>query len=144
MSIGTFLDKDTPPSSQDILAALGSRQALWKQLDKFLQESYDLPGDLNYGGKNYGWNLRYRKGGKTLLVLFPQQGYCVAQVILGKAEVEQALRLKLGKNVRTCLVETPQLHDGRWLFIKVKAARDVKDVQQLLLTKRRPKARPEN
>jgi len=72
-------------------------------------------------------------------VLFPQQGYSVAQIILGKAEVEQALAAKLGKNVRTCLVETPQLHDGRWLFIKVKTARDVKDIEQLLAIKRRPK-----
>lgn len=142
MSIGAFLDKDMPPSPQDILEALGGQRALWEQLIQFLGENYQLPGELNYGGKNYGWNLRYRKSGKTLLTLYPQQGYCVAQIVLGKAEVEQALALKLGKNVQTCLVETPQLHDGRWLFIKVRTARDVKDVQQLLQIKRRPKARP--
>jgi hypothetical protein len=35
--------------------------------------------------------------------------------------------------------EAPQLHDGRWLFIKVKTAKDVKDIRQLLQIKRRPK-----
>jgi hypothetical protein len=47
--------------------------------------------------------------------------------------------LKLGKNVGTVLTETPQLHDGRWLFIKVKTAKDIKDIQQLLQVKRRPR-----
>jgi hypothetical protein len=66
----------------------------------------------------------------------------VAQIVLGKDQVEQALTLKLGKNVGTVLTGTPQLHDGRWLFIKVKTAKDVKDIQQVLQVKRRPKPQP--
>jgi len=63
----------------------------------------------------------------------------VAQIVLGRDQVEQALTLKLGKNVGTVLAETPQLHDGRWLFITAKNAKDVKDIQQLLQVKRRPR-----
>ena len=44
----------------------------------------------------------------------------------------QKRHLRLGKNVGTVLKETPQLHDGRWLFVKVKTEKDVKDIQQLL------------
>ena len=63
----------------------------------------------------------------------------VAQIVLGSTQVEQALALELGEAVGTLLRETPQFHDGRWLFIPVRTARDAVDVKQLLQVKRRPK-----
>ncbi len=141
MTIGLFIDKEYQPTETAVLEALGARRPLWEELTQYIADNYPIPGEWNFGGKNYGWNLWYRKSGKTLLTLFPQQGYFVAQVVLGENQVEQALELKLGKNVGTVLAETPQLHDGRWLFIKVKTVKDVKDIEQLLQVKRRPRPR---
>ena len=139
MAIGLFADKAYQPTATAVLQALGAKRALWEGLTQFIADNYSIPSEWNFGGKNYGWNLWYRKSGKTLVTLYPQAGSFVVQIVLGKDQVEQALALKLGKNVGTVLTETPQLHDGRWLFIKVKTAKDVKDIQQLLQVKRRPK-----
>lgn len=139
MTIGLFTDKDFQPTETAVREALGSRRPLWEGLTQFIADNYPIPSVWNFGGKNYGWNLWFHKSGKTLLTLYPQKGYFVAQIVLGKDQVEQALALKLGKNVGAVLTETPQLHDGRWLFIKVKTAKDVKDIQQLLQVKRRPR-----
>ncbi len=139
MTIGLFADKEYQPTETAVLKALGPKQPLWKELTQFIADNYPIPGEWNFGGKNYGWNLWYRKSGKTLVTLYPQKDYFVAQIVLGKDQVEQALNLKLGKNVGTVLTETPQLHDGRWLFIKVKIEKDIKDIQQLLQVKQRPK-----
>ena len=139
MTIGLFTDKEYQPTMTAVLEALGAKRALWEELTQFIADNYPIPGEWNFGGKNYGWNLWYRKSGKTLVTLYPQKGYLVAQIVLGRDQVEQALTLKLGKNVGTVLTETPQLHDGRWLFITVKTAQDVKDIQQLLQVKRRPR-----
>ena len=95
-------------------------------------------GDMTYGGKNYGWNLWYRKSGKSLASLYPQENAFIAQVVLGREQVEKALTLPLGENVRRVVHETPSLHDGRWLFIKITTETDVTDVEQLLLLKKRP------
>ena len=139
MAIGIFLDQEYQPTETAVFAALGAKQPLWTELTQFIADNYPISGEWNFGGKNYGWNFWYRKSGKTLVTLFPQDGYFVAQIVLGKDQVAQALKLKLGKNAGTVLTETPQLHDGRWLFIKVKTAKDVKDIQQLLQIKRRPR-----
>ena len=120
-------------------SALGVKRPLWEELLRFIAANYPIPGEWNFGGKNYGWNLWFRKSGKTLVTLYPQDRYFVAQIVLSKDQVEQAAALRLGKNVGTVLTETPQLHDGRWLFIKVKTKRDVVDIQQLLQIKRRPR-----
>jgi len=139
MSIGIFSDKEHQPAMNEVFDALGPKQSLWEELTRFISDNYPIPGEWKFGGKNYGWNIWYRKSGKTLVTLYPQQQGFMAQIVLGKDQVEQALDLRLGKNVGTILKETPQLHDGRWLFIKVKTAKDVQDIQQLLQVKRRPK-----
>jgi hypothetical protein len=138
MSIGTFLDKDHQPTLPEVFEALGTKQPLWEKLTLFISSNYPISGEWNFGGKKYGWHVWYRKSGKTLISLFPQQGGFIAQIVLGKDQVEQALDLKLGKNVGTVLKETPHLHDGCWLFIQVKTEKDIKDIQQLLQVKRKP------
>ena len=66
-------------------------------MTRFLAEAYpEIPPELSYGGKKYGWNLWYRKSGKSLLSLYPQEGYFVAQIVLGNAQVEQALAVGAG------------------------------------------------
>ncbi len=139
MPIGTFLDKEHQPTANDVSVALGSKEPLWHELEQFLAETYAVPGVWGFGGKNYGWNVSYRNGGKALVSLFPRDKSFVAQIVLGVDQVAEAACLKLGKQVATVLRETPQLHDGRWLFIPVKSKQDLKDVQALLQVKRKPK-----
>ena len=139
MSIGIFLERDHQPTRKQVLDALGTRRPLWDELTRFIADNYRMRGEWSFGGTKYGWNLWYRKGGKTLVTLYPQKEGLTAQIVLGKDQTAQALDLRLGKNVGMVLKETPQLHDGRWLFIKVRRERDVKDVQQLLRIKRPPR-----
>jgi len=138
MSIGCFVDKDHPPSPDEMKGALGETSPLWEKLLQFIEETYHMPGEVSFGGKNYGWNIWYRKGGKSLVSLYPQEESIVAQVVLGKDQVAKALELSLGEKVGKMVRETPQLHDGEWLFIPVTTERDVQDVEQLLLVKKRP------
>ena len=76
--------------------------------------------------------------GVILASFYPQKNSLVAQIVLGKEQVATALGLSLGQRVGQALRDTPQLHDGRWLFVKVTSRRDVKDVVQLIQVKRKP------
>ncbi len=138
MPVGFFLDKDHSPTRKEMDRAMGAKAGLFRMLWDFMKQAYGMEGEWSYGGKNYGWNVWYRKSGKTLVNLFPQKGYLVAQVVLGKEQVEKAADLPLGKTVRAVFDRAPQFHDGRWLYIPVKTKRDTKDVQTLILTKRKP------
>jgi len=138
MAVGFFLDKTHPPTLEEVYTSLGENQNLWRRLVKFLADNYALEGEWNFGGKNYGWNLWYRRSGKSLTSLYPQKNEFIAQVVLGKEEVNKAMDLELGDYVGKCLRETPQLHDGKWLFLHVKTESSVVDVEKLLIVKRRP------
>ena len=138
MPIGYFLDKTQPPTPEDLQAMMGSAYPLWQRLLRFIEMNYKIPGEMSFGGKNYGWNLWYRKSGKTLTTLYPQRDSFVAQVVLGREQAEKTATLELGEKVRRLVTDTPQLHDGKWLFIPVTEEPDVLDVERLLLLKRRP------
>jgi hypothetical protein len=49
--------------------------------------------------------------------------------------------MKFCRKVGTLIRETPQLHDGKWLFIPVKTTAELKDVEKLLLLKKQPARR---
>ena len=84
--------------------------------------------------------MKYRKGGRTLVSLVPDRGGFTALVVLGEKEVDAVRQLELGRHVRDVFDSATQLRDGRWLFISVKSARDVEDIERLLAVKRRPRA----
>jgi hypothetical protein len=138
MAVGCFLDKTRPPSPGEVKDALGECFPLWEGMLQFIEDTYQLRVEFSYGGKNYGWNLWYRPGGKALVSLYPQENSFVAQVVLGKDQLEKALGLSLGEKVGKMVQETPLLHDGKWLFISVDSQTDLQDVQRLLLVKKRP------
>jgi hypothetical protein len=71
MTISYFGAKLAQPLASEIESVLGPALPLWTKLIGFIADNYQIAGDLSYGGKNYGWNLWYRKSGKALVSLYP-------------------------------------------------------------------------
>jgi hypothetical protein len=139
MTESCFTDPKHQPTPEEIRSALGSCFPLWQRLTTFIEKSYRIEGTWStWGPAKSGWNLRYRRNGKSLTALHPQQERILAQIVLGKAQAERALQLELEEKISRMLQEAPQLRDGRWLFIPVTSESDAKDVEKLLLAKMRP------
>jgi hypothetical protein len=144
MTVSDFTNRSQRPSPEQVRLALGPVYPLWERLTQFIHSQYQIEGKWSaWGPAELGWGLRYRWKGRSLVALYPQKGTIIAQVVLGGAEAERAQSLKLGKLTAKLLSEAPQLHDGRWLSIPVRAAADAEDVEQLLLVKVRPVQRTE-
>ena len=140
MAPTVFMDPEHEPTPDEIAAALGPVAWLWKSLTAYVEASYDLEPVYGRPSKRYGWDVKYRKGGRTLLSLTPDAETFTALVVLGANEAEAARELDLGEHVQRIFDEAEPLHDGRWLFIPVESERDVQDVEDLLTLKRRPRA----
>lgn len=140
-----MMDKSIQPSDQEMIKWIGQPIAKeWTALRHFLTKTYEILPVYNSGGKRYGWNLQYRIGGRPLCEMYPEHGSFTALVILGKAELDQAMdRLEIfGSTVRQALEETPRYHDGCWMYIRVADAQtcqqDIQDIEELILIKRKP------
>jgi hypothetical protein len=135
MSIGLFTDKTAKPMVGELLKSLGAKRELWNGLVKFISDTYGVQGEFKYYGKKYGWTLCFTKSGRALISLYPGRKGFTAQVVVGSKIDSKVKKLKLGKNVKQIYKSARMRHDGRWLFIKVKTERDIKDIQQLLMLK---------
>ena len=140
-----LMDKSIQPSDQEMIKWIGQPIAKeWTALRRFLTKTYEILPVYNSGGKRYGWNLQYRIGGRPLCEMYPEHGSFTALVILGKAELDQAMdRIEIfGSTVRQALEETPRYHDGCWMYIRVADAltcqQDIQDIEELILIKRKP------
>ena len=127
---------------EDLLPALGEAQPAWAELMDFINRNYEMEAIWTAGKptSNYHSELKYRRGGKTLITFYLREGCFLAQVILGKAEREKFEKARNGYSEAFHKIydATDTLHDGKWLGIKVYDNALIPDITSLLLIKRRP------
>jgi hypothetical protein len=138
MAIGTFTDKGHQPTMEEIHVAVSSKQPLWESLNSFIANGYKLKSYFAFYGKNYGWALRFRKAGKSLLSLYPNEESFTAQIILSQEQAGKASSLGLSKKAIKIIEDAHPYPEGRWLFIKVESEQDLNDVKKLLTVKSQP------
>ncbi len=138
MSIGAFVDKQRQPTIEAVIVSVRSKRRLWEGLTQFIEENYPVKRDFAFYGKNYGWALRFRSGGRVLAAFYPGAGSFTVQIIIGPAQLEEALQLRLSAKVRDILRDAQVFTEGRWLLIPVGSEQDCRDVQRLLRVRASP------
>jgi len=131
------------PTQGELLSIMGEGMyGLWSDLNQFITENYNMDVLWDTGGKEGEYEVKYRRGGKTLCTLYPREQGVRVLVILGKAEREkfEAEREKFTQYINDFYDNTRQYHDGRWLYIDLQP-HIVEDVKRLVLIKRKPNKR---
>jgi hypothetical protein len=129
------------PTEKEIADFIGEpAKGAWAKLRRFLEENYDIVPEMIFD-KKHGWDVRYRKSGKTLITLTPEKSAVRILLVLGREESEKALAIQseLSPKMYELIENTKQLHDGRWLWIRLFQTEDAEDIEKLLPTKRKPK-----
>lgn len=137
-------DRSAPPDDAAVRNWIGpDAYAQWSALRDWIAAAY--PGvfapDWIYGGKKHGWSLRYKKS-RAFCTFLPEYRAFSVVVVLGAAEREkvEARREAFSPRLMALYDATETYRDGKWLKIGVSSADALKDVTDLLILKRRPKA----
>jgi hypothetical protein len=136
-----MMDGTHAPVEDEITDFIGGpARGAWVRLRQFLRENYDIVPEMMFD-KKHGWDARYRKGGRTLVTLTPEKGAVRILLVLGREESGKALsmRSELSPKMYELIENAKQLHDGRWLWIRLFQTEDAKDIEKLLPIKRKPK-----
>lgn len=98
--------------------------------------------DELYDGKD---EVKFRRGGKTLVTLYLHEGYFTVLIIFGKAEREKFEAQQADFPAAFCEFyhACRTYHDGKWMFCDVRADGDVDMLMRLLHIKKRPNRKPE-
>lgn len=138
MTVSIFADKNCQPSMDELFGAVGPRRYLWESLSEFVEQGYRAEPSLKFYAGGGGWVVWFRRGGRTIFVLYPRQSGFKAQVILGPSQVAGALALPLGATVRKALEGAHDYPEGRWILADVESEQDAGDIRQLLTLKLGP------
>jgi hypothetical protein len=136
-----MMDGTHTPSEKEIVDFIGEpARGAWVKLRRFLKENYDIKPEMIFDRKS-GWDVRYSKSGKTLVTLTPEKGAVRILIVLGREESGKALSMRneLSPKMYDLIENTKQLHDGRWLWIRLFQTKDADDIEKLLPIKRKPK-----
>lgn len=145
MSWNEMFDTDHIPSDEDIREYLGEAKSNWDALTSYIEETYRVKPQIDHStcSAQPGWNVKYKKSGKSLCTLYPMAGYFIALVVVGSKE-EKEVSIGMDAELFTTYIKelygrTSYSAMGRWLMIEVKDKAVLNDIKHLMAIRVRPK-----
>ena len=86
--------KENEPSTKQIQEFVATH--LWNDLAVYLEQTYNIKPKIEYSGCKMdkgawkGWNVKYKKGGKSLCTLYPKQGYFLSLITISEKDAVKA------------------------------------------------------
>lgn len=126
--------QDNKPTPEQIKAFINS--PLWDNLNSILSSTYSVEPKLEYSkcSMQRGWNVKYKKRGKSLCTLYPQEGSFKALVI-----VNESNRVEVDLFINTCCDYIKQLYNeikffngSKWLMIQIDSMSALNDTLELI------------
>ena len=133
----TLYSKEMQPTQEQIAQYVES--PLWQELNSHLSQTYKIAPKMDYSdclmdnGFWRGWNVKYKKSGKSLCTLYPKQGRFIALVVVGAKESAEAdLLIPLCDEYTQALYNQTKTHmGGKFLTIEVTSESILRDLMQL-------------
>jgi len=114
---------------------------LWTAIVAKIDAVYDMEKEWDKGGKESKYILRFRRGGKTLVSLFPKESGIGILVIYGKDERSkfEAQQADFSSKVVSGYMSAKTYHDGKWITYYLPDEDVFNDLLPMLAIKRKPK-----
>jgi len=130
----TICNQNFKPT-MDILSAFVNNE-LWDEFCQFIESNYSRTSQIEFSrcSMQKGWNVKYKKSGKSLCTLYPMAGFFIALVVIGEKEKAEAdiFTANCSNYIRELYRNTPYSCGGRWLMIEVKESTVLNDVMKLI------------
>ena len=113
---------------------------VWQALCLAIDENYEMERIWNTGGKNWTYEYKYRRGGKTLCSLYAKSNCIGFMIIFGKDERTKFEDIKSSLSTTVCRKydEAKIYHDGKWVMFEPTDTAEFDDYMKLLAIKRKP------
>ncbi|MGF7057978.1 DUF3788 domain-containing protein [Brassicibacter mesophilus] len=114
-------------------------QRMWQDVNSFIQNEYNASPKIMYSkcsGKP-GWNIKYKKSGKSLCTLYPEKhGFVTLVVItLDLVPMIESLSHEFDEEVLELMKTAKPFNGTLWLMIQVHNFTIVDNIKHLLVLK---------
>lgn len=139
MDWNVLYSKEKSPSLEQVTEYINN--SLWTDFNNRIQSAYGLIPAWNTAVVpcRPGWNIKYKKRGKSLCTLYPMQGYFIALVVIGSHELTEAelLMPQCCDYVQTLFKNTKTGNGQKWLMLDVRDREIMNDVFNLINLRKR-------
>lgn len=129
------------PNFQQITDYIDS--PLWEDLCAHLEGTYGVSPLIEYSkcGGAPGWNVKYKKSGRSLCTLYPNEHFFTSLVSIGSKEAMEAelLLISCDPYVQELYERTALFNGSRWMMIDVTTTAILEDVKRLIALRVQPK-----
>lgn len=141
-----LFNKEHEPSDVQIAEFVDT--PLWGDLADHLQYEYNSKPRIEYSSCSMdsgiwkGWNVKYKKNGKSLCTLYPKQGYYLSLITVSERDANEANTL-----IQSCCEYVKELYNraefgknyGKMLGIEVTSVEILQDMKELIDLRARKK-----
>lgn len=112
-------DKEYCPALEEIGEFI--HNAVFLQFCTEIREKYHCKEKIEFSSCSweYGWNVKYKKSGKSLCTIYPRDGYFTVLVVIGEKEREavEAVLPECMPELRDIYDQTESGNGQKWLMI---------------------------
>lgn len=129
------------PTTEKLAAMLGPEVfSRFEALSAYLQQAYGPDLLWHDGGKEWTYECKFRRGGKTIASLLADTAKAGLLLIFGKTEREkvEALRTSLSPALLSCYDRAAAYHDGKWVLFPLDGTAMLEEYLPFLAVKRKP------
>lgn len=135
-------DMSYEPNMEEMSAAINN--LLFAELCQHMETEYKALHKIEYSKDVWlrGWNMKFRKVGKSLCTVYPKDGYFTILVVVGNKEKERVENLlpQMSGKIQQIYAETKEGNGQRWLMIDLQDRGAVyNDVLKLISIRRQSK-----
>jgi AraC family transcriptional regulator len=133
-----LFNKEHQPLENEIMNFVDNH--LYDDLDDFLRQKYHVVPKSFYSacsmdeGYWKGWNVKYKKSGKSLCTVYPKEGFFTALIQVSEKDIAQddVMTLLRDEYTRNVYQETKSGRNGKSLAIEVRSESILNDVKNLI------------
>jgi len=135
-------DMNCEPNMEEMSTFINN--PLFAELCQYLEKEYKALCKIEYSKDVWlrGWNIKFKKAGKSLCTVYPKEDYFTVLVVVGNKEKESVENLlpQMSGEIQKIYAETKEGNGQRWLMIDLKTRGAVySDVLNLIRIRRQSK-----
>lgn len=115
---------------------------LWLELRQYLKDAYSAEPRTEYSrcGLEPGWNLKFKKGSKSLATVYLRTSYVTVMISIAPKDEPEAegVLLTCTEYTRTLYQNTASSKMGRWLMVDLTSLEILEDIKALLALRAKP------
>ncbi len=130
-----MLDKQTPPTREEMAAVCGETGALFAALNEKMERDWSTQTSIRFPyGKNYGWGVEHRKKNKHVCDVFAENG---AFTVMVRLKDEQFFEVypQLSPYAQGVIDRRYPCGDGGWIHYRVTTPEQARDIAAILKRK---------